>query len=231
MTATAAQYVIPSGKHKGLTLADVHAQGIGGLPWFRWALTSPSVPVDLAEAVRAFVAEHNPALLPDVPEVRSPTVSPRAKSAVREARQKRRDEIQRRWTERRALLLFTKSYAKPSRPDDLLHGLLAFSQWVNVEALLDAVDLSNSDRTALLSRAVRVIQLKELPYDEYLQTEEWQAKAAAAKKRFGGRCALDASHPADHAHHRTYERRGREVADDLVPLCADCHAKFHNRRA
>ena len=82
---------------------------------------------------------------------------------------------------------------------------------------------------ALVARLCRIIELKEMSYDAFLQTDEWKAKADAAKQRYGGRCALDDAHPAEHAHHRTYVRRGREHPDDLVPICADCHKKFHGR--
>lgn len=89
--------------------------------------------------------------------------------------------------------------------------------------------IPNNALRPLLALALRVIQLKEMPYDAYLQTPEWEARAREAKTRYEGRCALDAAHPAEHAHHRTYERRGREYKNDLVPLCGPCHSMFHGK--
>ncbi len=64
-------------------------------------------------------------------------------------------------------------------------------------------------------------------YREYLQTDEWRARADAAKERAGNRCQLcNAAGPLE-AHHRTYERRGKELPEDLVALCHDCHTGHH----
>lgn len=152
------------------------------------------------------------------------------RQSLRKAREGRREEIQQRWDERRATLFFVDSYASTSRVDRVVDNLIYFSKWASPGKLLDAVDLPAHGRSVLLERLVRVIVLKEMPYDEYLRTDEWQTKATAAKQRYAGRCALDATHPAEHAHHRTYDRRGRESDNDIIPLCGACHAKFHNRR-
>lgn len=69
----------------------------------------------------------------------------------------------------------------------------------------------------------------DLSYKKYLQTGHWRKMRAAALEASDGRCALDTTHPAEHVHHRTYERLGRERLDDLIVLCASCHSTFHNR--
>jgi hypothetical protein len=39
---------------------------------------------------------------------------------------------------------------------------------------------------------------------------------------------FDAKHTEDlQVHHRTYERRGAELADDLVVVCRQCHEIHH----
>jgi|GEM_PF-75420 len=67
---------------------------------------------------------------------------------------------------------------------------------------------------------------------------EWRDTAKKqAREKSGGRCIFCRFEPSDprqlHAHHRTYERRGRErvtvecddvTGDDLVMLCDECHA-------
>jgi 5-methylcytosine-specific restriction endonuclease McrA len=65
-------------------------------------------------------------------------------------------------------------------------------------------------------------------YVEYLQSPEWRARAREARRRFGHRCALCAAQrlPLE-VHHNTYEHLGHERPEELVPLCEECHGKFH----
>ena len=67
-------------------------------------------------------------------------------------------------------------------------------------------------------------------YHEYLLTPEWKAKADAAKEKAGHHCQLCNGDGLLHAHHRTYERIGHEDETDIIVLCANCHAKFHNKQ-
>lgn len=71
--------------------------------------------------------------------------------------------------------------------------------------------------------------LKELPHDEYLQTDHWKAVAAKARKRANFRCAVCGSRDDPNVYHRTYERKGQEEPDDLVVLCRDCHMRHHGK--
>lgn len=76
----------------------------------------------------------------------------------------------------------------------------------------------------------RLQLLASMPYGDYLQTEEWKAKRKAALKRAWYRCELcNASKTELHVHHKTYENRGNEPLSDLIVLCRDCHAKFHDK--
>lgn len=71
--------------------------------------------------------------------------------------------------------------------------------------------------------------LSAMPYSEYLKTDHWKDLSAKAKTEAGNRCQLcNSGDKALHTHHRTYERRGCEDLKDLVVLCGDCHAKFHD---
>lgn len=75
----------------------------------------------------------------------------------------------------------------------------------------------------------RLRQLKAMPYSEYLKTLEWHRTRLAALERAGHRCQLDASH-ADRrldVHHNSYERRGEELAADVIVLCGPCHERHH----
>lgn len=83
----------------------------------------------------------------------------------------------------------------------------------------------------LLGRAEYLKQLETMPYEEYLATPEWQARAAEVKLLRGNRCEKCGSRENLHAHHLTYEHRGHESMSDLQVLCKDCHAREHGRAA
>ncbi len=63
-------------------------------------------------------------------------------------------------------------------------------------------------------------------YEAYLRSPGWKEKANAAKERAGWRCQT-CNRPQGsvilEAHHRTYERLGWEIPEDLTVLCSDCH--------
>ena len=76
----------------------------------------------------------------------------------------------------------------------------------------------------------RLIELKEMSYKEYLQTGEWQSKRKTALKDADNKCQLCSVGDTElHVHHKTYERRGEELPEDLIVLCKKCHAKQHEK--
>ena len=79
------------------------------------------------------------------------------------------------------------------------------------------------------ARQRRQVDLRTMPYRDYLQTEEWQVRRRAALKRAAYRCQVCDRSGRLHVHHRTYERRGAELARDLIVLCAECHRIYHER--
>ena len=81
------------------------------------------------------------------------------------------------------------------------------------------------------SQKKRLQELKTMPYQEYLQTPEWQARRKQHLKSVGYRCQIcNSSGVIIDIHHRTYERRGQEHYKDLIALCRDCHSTFHKSR-
>ena len=68
----------------------------------------------------------------------------------------------------------------------------------------------------------------QLPYSEYLKTEEWKLRRAKALAEGGHKCRICAATAALEVHHNTYERLGHERAADLVVLCRKCHQLFHD---
>lgn len=72
-------------------------------------------------------------------------------------------------------------------------------------------------------------RLKSMPYKEYLKTDHWKGTRKWALKRAGYKCALCDSSKNLNVHHRTYDNRGHELANDVIVLCQCCHAKFHDK--
>ena len=68
----------------------------------------------------------------------------------------------------------------------------------------------------------------QLPYSEYLKTDGWKTRRAAALKRAENHCAVCHAAAGLEVHHNTYERLGHERAADLVVLCRTCHQLFHD---
>lgn len=74
-----------------------------------------------------------------------------------------------------------------------------------------------------------VEKLKHMPYGDYLKTGHWQTLRKKKLRKAKGRCReCGTKYQILHVHHKTYERRGEERLDDLVVLCAKCHAKAHS---
>lgn len=70
----------------------------------------------------------------------------------------------------------------------------------------------------------------QINYHEYIQSDEWRAKAERLKLEAGYRCqtcGLSGFSATLHAHHNTYERLGNEWPKDIAILCAECHGKLH----
>lgn len=91
---------------------------------------------------------------------------------------------------------------------------------------------SESDAVPLAAPVVRdrLEKLRTMPYRLYLRTPEWRETRRTALVRAGHACELNRSHTERlEVHHSTYERRGQELPQDLVVLCAECHDLFHER--
>ena len=71
-----------------------------------------------------------------------------------------------------------------------------------------------------------------IDYHQYIKSKVWKEKAVAAKERADYRCQIcniEGSDSTLHAHHRTYERLGAELPEDITGLCAGCHKTFHDK--
>lgn len=73
------------------------------------------------------------------------------------------------------------------------------------------------------------VSVEALPYSEYLKTEYWQKKRQQVIEFWGQRCMVCDSQEGLNVHHRTYRNLGNEPILDLVVLCSNCHALFHDK--
>lgn len=73
-------------------------------------------------------------------------------------------------------------------------------------------------------------------YAAYLQSAHWSRIREIVFRRDSYKCqrcgkahnwVTSTSFNALHCHHITYDRRGEELLDDLVTLCASCHKAVH----
>lgn len=76
-------------------------------------------------------------------------------------------------------------------------------------------------------------RLKEMPYQEFLDTIYWEVvrKYVLWKRKY--RCELCGENGELNVHHKSYDYRGEEYnhLEDLIVLCQPCHAKFHDKLA
>jgi 5-methylcytosine-specific restriction endonuclease McrA len=65
-------------------------------------------------------------------------------------------------------------------------------------------------------------------YEEYLLAPYWKHRRGEKLRTVGYRCQVcnSRSPPLD-VHHRTYDRLGKELDEDLTVLCRNCHSNFH----
>jgi len=82
---------------------------------------------------------------------------------------------------------------------------------------------------------IRTTEAIKINYYEYIQSPVWRAKAEAAKERAGHRCQVCNRGKADgvilNAHHRTYERLGNELPEDITVLCKHCHELYEKNKS
>lgn len=65
-------------------------------------------------------------------------------------------------------------------------------------------------------------------YETYMASEEWEARRQSHFNRWGNACRrCRRQSNANHVHHLTYERLGREIDDDLMTLCGVHHQEAH----
>lgn len=93
---------------------------------------------------------------------------------------------------------------------------------------------TTSSLGGLIVKTLPTPEAEEPNYKKYLRSAEWKKKAEAAKVRAGNRCQTcnrPRSEVQLEAHHRTYERIGRELPGDITVLCRSCHQSVEESKA
>lgn len=93
----------------------------------------------------------------------------------------------------------------------------------------EAFPIGNILQQNELPKPIREYVPQVLSYAEYLRSPAWKSKRDEAIEHADRRCQLCNSDERLNVHHRTYERLGSELPTDLIVLCKDCHAKFHDK--
>lgn len=86
----------------------------------------------------------------------------------------------------------------------------------------DCKDKSQKERD---EKSLKLQQLKEMPYDEYLDTEHWQE--LRKNKLAGASCATCGRKINLSLHHKNYDHLGEETSKDVIVLCDICHRGIH----
>lgn len=85
------------------------------------------------------------------------------------------------------------------------------------------------ERLPKINKEILAQKLKQLTYDQFLQTAYWFGVASKAKSLAGMRCQICNGANDLNVHHRTYDTHGYEhlFMNDLVVLDNNCHGLFH----
>jgi 5-methylcytosine-specific restriction endonuclease McrA len=70
-------------------------------------------------------------------------------------------------------------------------------------------------------------RLASMTYEQYLGTRHWRQRRERSLVLADHRCERCGARSTLQVHHRTYERLGEELDEDLEVLCDRCHAAEH----
>lgn len=110
----------------------------------------------------------------------------------------------------------------------------SFREKVNASTKIkDVMEIPQSYSGEISNEKVRHHVLS-MEYSPFLNTPYWDAVRNYKLKKANYRCELCNAKAKLNVHHKTYEHHGQEhfkhIADkDLIVLCEECHAKFHDK--
>lgn len=132
-------------------------------------------------------------------------------------------------------LLFKKKSKQDSLNQQKREGKLASwkEELLFANAIRSAVGQVTIPQLKLFIVQIEQETEKSVRYREYIQSTTWRKKAEEAKARAGNRCQVCNRSRAEvqlEAHHRTYERLGNELSEDITVLCRDCHQLYEDKK-
>lgn len=125
-----------------------------------------------------------------------------------------------------AKLIFHSIKNEHIKPD--LENLIAFKSsnsefnLVTPDYMVECVNLCD-----IWLKRITKEQFSGKPYTYYLKSYHWERIRNDIKLRDRS-CRLCNNENKLQVHHRTYDRLGFELGEDLILLCGDCHQMFHN---
>jgi hypothetical protein len=130
--------------------------------------------------------------------------------------------------------MLTRGAARAMTDEELIFHVagIAHDRRYPITAATQAIKLVIAQRGGIRFPLVgidRGSELATMPYPEYLETLEWQARRKAMLAHADHRCQVCNRDSRLNVHHRTYERRGMELPSDLIVLCEDCHGLYHGK--
>ncbi len=150
-------------------------------------------------------------------------------------------DLQEQSTASRGLLSVLPGFKrKPTTEQNrMIHDLsLQITEYQNQRLFARAI--RTVTRTATIPQLYDLIHTQKpkkttqsLDYYHYINSSEWRAKAEEAKARTNNRCQICNKSRAEvqlEAHHRTYERLGNELPEDITVLCRNCHQLYEDER-
>lgn len=93
----------------------------------------------------------------------------------------------------------------------------------------DSIESAELLQSALDDWIVFSVRTRKTSYERYLKTHHWARTREQTLLRCRHECQVCGAVENLQVHHKNYDRVGREYPTDLVVLCRDCHAKFHDK--
>jgi hypothetical protein len=69
-----------------------------------------------------------------------------------------------------------------------------------------------------------------MTYAEYIASSAWGLRRGQRLEKDEHRCQGCGSEDGLHVHHRTYERLGNELPEDIITVCEICHGFIHREQ-
>ncbi len=107
------------------------------------------------------------------------------------------------------------------------HTNVDWNRWGLIEKIVALIGKFGYEEI-LAKTQKEMTELKNLPYKDYLNSDHWKSISGEHKWIFF-RCQICSSSENLNVHHNNYDHIGYECYDDLITLCNDCHAKFHDK--